>query len=87
MNNTYIFPVIQEVKTGKKLKEMRMKNGIKVSSVCKSMGGISAQAVYKWERGDGLPTIDNLLALSILYNARMEDLLVYERTEISEYSL
>lgn len=54
------------------------------------MGGISEQAVYKWERGACLPTIDNQQVFH-LYHVQMEDLLVYEEAEmasscfISEY--
>lgn len=80
---TFSFPVIQGEKTGKRLRDTRKKNGIKVSTVCDYMGGISEQAVYKWERGACLPTIDNLLALAHLYHVRMEDLLVYEEAELA----
>lgn len=52
---------------------MRKENGIRVAALCEYMGGISEQAVYKWERGACLPTIDNLLALSHLYHVQMED--------------
>ena len=66
---TTSFPVIQIEKTGKRLRNMRKEKGIRVAAVCEYMGGISEQAVYKWERGECLPTIDNLLALSHLYHA------------------
>lgn len=51
---TYNFPVIQGEKTGKRLRDMRKGKGIKVATVCAYMGGISEQAVYKWERGGSL---------------------------------
>lgn len=82
---TYSFPVIQGEKTGKRLKDMRKARGIKVAVICEYMGGLSEQAIYKWERGACLPTIDNLLALSHLYNVPMEELLVYEEAEIASY--
>ena len=71
---TISFPVIQIEKTGKRLRNMRKENGIRVAALCEYMGGISEQAVYKWERGACLPTIDNLLALSHL---------VYEEAEMA----
>ena len=80
---TTSFPVIQIEKTGERLRNMRKENGIRVAAVCEYMGGISEQAVYKWERGACLPTIDNLLALSHLYHVQMEDLLVYEEAEMA----
>ena len=45
---TTSFPVIQIEKTGKRLRNMRKENGIRVAAVCEYMGGISEQAVYKW---------------------------------------
>ena len=80
---TISFPVIQIEKTGKRLRNMRKENGIRVAALCEYMGGISEQAVYKWERGACLPTIDNLLALSHLYHVQMEDLLIYEEAEMA----
>lgn len=83
---TYHFPVIQGEETGKRLRELRKNRGFKVAAICDYMGGISEQAVYKWERGACLPTIDNLLALSHLYHVKIEDLLVYQEVETASYS-
>ena len=38
--------------------------------------GISAAAVCKWQKGQTLPSIDNLLILSVIWNVRMDDLIV-----------
>lgn len=38
---TTSFPVIQIEKTGKRLRNMRKENGIRVAAVCEYMGGIS----------------------------------------------
>ncbi len=66
---------------------MRKERGIKVAAICEYMGGLSEQAIYKWERGACLPTIDNLLALSHLYRVPMEELLVFEEAETASYFL
>ena len=81
----YCYPVIQEEMTGKRLRDVRKARGLKVSAVCAYMGGISEQAVYKWERGACLPTLDNLLALSHLYHVRMDELLVYKEAQMASY--
>ena len=39
------------------------------------------QAIYKWQHGECLPTVDNLLALARLLRVPMEDLLVYDEPE------
>ena len=45
------------------------------------MGFESEQAVYKWQRGDSLPTVDNLYALSRLFETTVDDILRGEREE------
>ncbi len=45
------------------------------------MGFESEQAVYKWQRGDSLPTVDNLYALSKLFETTVDDILRGEREE------
>lgn len=39
------------------------------------MGFDSEQAVYKWQRGASLPTVDNLYALSKLFGTTMDNIL------------
>lgn len=43
------------------------------------MIGVNFQAVYKWIYGACLPKVDNLIALSLLLNESIEDILVWER--------
>ena len=38
--------------------------------------GISAAAVCKWQNGQTVPTLDNLLILSDLWNVKLDDLVV-----------
>lgn len=45
------------------------------------MGFESEQDVYKWQRGDSLPTVDNLYALSRLFETTVDDILRGEREE------
>ena len=41
--------------------------------------GLSApQAIYRWLRGEGLPSVDNLFALSRLLNTSIDDILIEE---------
>jgi len=36
----------------------------------------SPQAIYKWQNGTALPTVDNLIVLAALLNVRIDDILV-----------
>ena len=51
------------------------------------MGFESDQAVYKWQRGDSLPTVDNLYALSRLFGTSVDDILRGSREKDESSSL
>ena len=54
---------------------MRKKSGMTIKQI-QDACGISAAAVCKWQNGQALPSIDNLLILSVLWNVKMDDLVV-----------
>ena len=64
-----------------RIKELRKQKHLKVEDVSRFMGFESEQAVYKWQRGDSLPTVDNLYALSKLFETTVDDILRGEREE------
>lgn len=43
--------------------------------------GVSRQAITKWETDSGIPDIDNMMALSELFNISLDELLSNEKTE------
>ncbi len=69
------YPVIDVKATGEKIRQLRKEHHMKVEDIASYMGFGTDQAVYKWQRGDSLPTVDNLYALSILFNTSIEDIL------------
>lgn len=46
--------------------------------------GISNTAVYKWQRGQSVPSIDNLVILSQLFDCTIDDLIVADNISIFE---
>jgi len=68
------YPVLDPQATGHRIKELRKQRNLKVSDISSYMGFESEQAVYKWQRGDSLPTVDNLFALSRLFGTTMDDI-------------
>lgn len=74
------FPVLDPQATGNRIKEIRVAKHISVHDICEFMGFENPQAVYKWQRGESLPTVDNLYALSRLFETPMEQILC-EREE------
>ncbi len=64
---------LDTVATGAKIKEIRTQKHITVSQICDHLGLCSEQAVYKWQRGESMPTVDNWIALLDLLDVRFED--------------
>ncbi len=75
MMNTF-FPVIDPVETGRNIVRLREARGLTVRDVQKYFGFEEPQAIYKWQRGKTLPSIDNLYALAHLLKVPMDEILV-----------
>lgn len=75
------YPVLDAKATGARIRELRKIHHLKVEEVARFMGFESEQAVYKWQRGDSLPTVDNLYALSRLFQTPVDDILRGDREE------
>lgn len=74
--------VINLEKTATKLKARRQELGYSVSYVSRVMRLATGYAVYKWEYGINLPTIDNLINLAVLYQCQPMDLIVTDEIDI-----
>ena len=71
-----VFPVIDMAATGSVIKALREQNGYSVQDVQEYFGFDQPQAIYKWQRGETLPSVDNLYALSTLLGEPIKDILV-----------
>ena len=74
-------PVVDLEKTGRKILECRLRAGLTVKDLQKFFMFENPQAIYKWQQGKNLPSVDNLYALSQLLGVRMEDLLATTNSE------
>lgn len=72
------FPVINLKATGENIVRLRKANGLKVKDIQNIFGFEQPQAVYKWQWGECLPTIDNLLVLSEIFGTTIDNILVTE---------
>lgn len=55
------------------LKFFRKKNGYTQEQIAEKIG-VSRQAVAKWERGEALPDIENIVALADIYEVTIDSL-------------
>ena len=81
------YPVIDLQETGKQIRALRKERHLSVRTVCEFMGGISQQAVYKWEAGICLPSLDNMYALSKLFQVSINDMIEETRQVSSVFCL
>lgn len=81
------YPVLDLKATGERINQLRKDNNLRVIDVAEYMGFESTQAVYKWQRGESLPTVDNLYALSRLLHTSVDDILIGEKERDDETSL
>ena len=70
------YPTINLKATGEKIKFYRKKSGFTVSQVQDHLMFNTPQAIYKWQNGKCLPTIDNLVVISKLFNVTIDDIIV-----------
>ena len=73
------FPVIDPVATGENIVRLRKERGMTVRDLQDWFGFEEPRAIYKWQHGETLPSVDNLYALSALLEVPIEDILVGSR--------
>lgn len=77
-----VLPVIDMQRTGMNIARLRRQRGLSVRQLQACFGFEYPQAIYKWQHGECLPSVENLLLLSRLLQVPMEELLVYEDREL-----
>lgn len=69
-------PTVDLALTGANIVNLRKSAGLSVHDVQMVFGFNSQQAIYKWQNGVVLPTVDNLVVLAALFGVRIDDILV-----------
>jgi len=75
-------PVLDLKATGSQIKALRVKCGFSVHDIQNIFGFEYPQAVYAWEQGKNIPTIDNLLVLSHLFDVSIDKIVIQHMIEI-----
>ena len=71
-------PVIDLRATGQNIKNLRVAAGISVRDLQAVLGFTNPQAIYKWQNGDCMPSIDNLVILAAVLGVTVDQILVVE---------
>ena len=73
-------PTIDMTATGKNITRMMKAAGMTVKDLQEIFGFATPQAIYKWQNGTALPTVDNLIALAALLHVRIDDILITDHS-------
>ena len=71
-------PVIDMTATGINITRLRIAAGLTVRDLQAVFGFSTPQAIYKWQRGTALPTVDNLAVLAAVFGVRMDEIIVFQ---------
>ena len=71
-------PTIDMVRTGQNINRLRKNAGVTVRDLQDVFGFATPQAIYKWQHGTALPTIDNLVILAAVLGVKIDDILVMD---------
>lgn len=77
----HVFPMIDLKATGRRIKELREQRGISVRQLQEFLGFEQPQAIYKWQRGECLPSGDNLYAIACYFHVKVDEILVGNRQD------
>ena len=69
-----MFPVINKKETGLNLRRIMDNRGLSAKDVQEYLGLGCVQSVYRWIDGINMPTIDNLYALSALFQLPIDSI-------------
>ncbi len=64
--------------TGINIARLRANAGMTVKDLQDIFGFNTPQAIYKWQRGAALPTVDNLVTLAAVFRVQIDDILVFQ---------
>jgi transcriptional regulator with XRE-family HTH domain len=71
-----MLPSINMAATGNNITQMRRRAGMTVQDLQHIFGFSSPQAIYKWQRGEAMPTLDNLVILASVFDTTMDAIVI-----------
>lgn len=70
------YPTIDLLATGKRINMLRKERKISVGKMKEYLGFNNATSIYRWLRGESLPTLENMYAISLLFETCINEIIV-----------
>ena len=71
-----VLPSIDLAATGIRITQLRLQAGLTVRDLQDIFGFNTPQAIYRWQRGLTLPTLDNLVVLAAVFGTTLDCIIV-----------
>lgn len=69
-------PIINMEATGSNIKSLIKAKGLTVKEIQKILGFNNPQSIFKWMRGETLPTLDNLVILAYALGVSIDSIII-----------
>ena len=76
MSSYGALPSIDLNATGIRIAQLRQQAGLSVRQLQDIFGFSTPQAIYRWQWGDSLPTVDNLVVLASVFGTTIDSIIV-----------
>ena len=70
------WPIVDMSATGRNIVRLRKQAGLTVRDLQDVFGFSNPQAIYKWQRGQAMPTLDNLVVLAAVLGVGLDDIVI-----------
>lgn len=68
-------PTIDMAETGRNIVKLRESAGMSVRDLQEIFGFATPNAIYKWQKGLAMPTVDNLIILAAIFGVSVDDII------------
>lgn len=75
-------PTIDMAGTGQNIARLRVQAGLSVRDLQEIFGFSTPQALYKWQHGTALPSMDNMVVLAAALGVKIDDILVMNENPV-----
>ena len=62
--------------TGEKIRQLRKEAGLTVATLQQILCFETPQSIYRWQKGDTVPSVDQLVVLAETFGVRIDDIVV-----------
>lgn len=75
-------PIIDVAATAANIKACRIRAGYTVREIQNIFNFSSPEAIYAWEKGKYLPTIDNMVVIASVYGVTIDKIVITKTVEV-----